>query len=137
MTRAALFPDPPREFPGQRLLKVSLRAAHVLCAGVFAATYVLDEPTARDAWLVATVASGGAILAADLYQSAAFLLQTRGLVLLAKLVVVAALPHSGSAAPWLVSALVVGSVLSSHAPSRVRYFVWVGRGRVKGDESRG
>ena len=139
---SALFPDPPRELPGQRGIKIALRAVHVLCAGVLTATYLLDlgaepEPiaAAREAWFSATIASGGAILALDLYQSAAFLLQVRGAVLLAKLACVASLGALGDAAGYALAGVVLVSVVSSHAPSRWRYKVLVPG--VRGSRSAG
>jgi len=139
-----LFPDPPREFPGQRVLKISLRAVHVLCAGLLTATHLLDlgaDPGrlagARETWLVATIASGGAILALDLFQSGAFLLQTRGAVLYLKLGCLLFLTRMGDAAGYVLAALIVISVISSHAPSRWRYRVWIGAGNVRGADTRG
>lgn len=132
-----LFPDPPRDFRGLRAVKIGLRAVHVLCAAVFASTYVLDAPAERATWLAAAVASGAALLALDLYRTAAFVFQTRGLVLAAKLVGLALLPYAGDAAAAVVSALILLSVVSSHAPSRVRYFVIFGRGRIRGDDASG
>jgi hypothetical protein len=134
---AILLPPEPRRFRGLRALKISLRAAHVLCAGVLTGAYVLEVPAGRGAWLAATLASGGAILAVDLYQTAAFLLQVRGLVLLVKVSLLLALPAFGGAARWVLAALVLLSVISSHAPSKVRYFVLVGRGRIRGSTAAG
>ncbi|MCB9902922.1 MAG: hypothetical protein H6831_00795 [Planctomycetes bacterium] len=139
-----LFPDPPRELPGQRLIKISLRAVHVLCVGVLTATYLLDLGTnpqrlaeARETWLAATVATGSTILALDLYQSGAFLLQVRGAVLFLKLGCLLFLARMGDAAGYVLAALVLVSVISSHAPSRWRYRVLVGGGRVRGADTPG
>ena len=140
MSRIAawLFPDPPRQFRGRRALKVLLRAAHVLCAGLLVGCYLFDAETAqRITWLVSAIVSGLILLALDLHESAAFLLQLRGLVVLVKLGVLATLPLYGAGAPWVLGALVVLSVLSSHASSKVRYRVLVGSGRIKGAETSG
>ncbi len=76
-----LFPEQPRALPGRRGLKVALRAAHVLCAGILVGSYVFDaEAALKSSWTLATVASGMAILLLDLHESAAFLFQVRGLV---------------------------------------------------------
>lgn len=136
--RSILFPDPPRELPFRRGLKVSLRAAHVLCAGITTGAFVLGvADDARRAWLTATIASGTAILLLDLHESAAFLVQVRGLVLALKLGLLALALSWPAAAPWLLGGLIVLSVLSSHAPSRVRYFVLLGRGRIAPSRSKG
>lgn len=141
---SALFPDPPRELPGQRLIKICLRAVHVLCVGLLTATYLLElgaEPerlaAARETWLTATIASGGAILTLDLYQSGAFLLQARGAVLFLKLGCLLFLSHLGDAAGVVLAGLIVISVISSHAPSRWRYRVLIGAGRVRGADTPG
>jgi len=144
VTGSLLFPDPPREVPGHRGIKISLRAAHVLCVGLLTALYLIDIgadaerlDAARRVWLWATIGSGGAILVLDLYQSAAFLLQLRGAVLILKLACVAGLQRMGDATGWVLAALVIVSVISSHAPSRWRYRVLIGSGRIKGADSRG
>ncbi len=116
-----------------------LRAVHVLCAGVLTGAYVLDVATARpDPWVMATLISGAAILLLDLHETGIFLLQMRGWFVIAKLGAVALVPRiEPTAAAWLLGALVVGSVLSSHAPSRVRYFIPFGGGRFKGATTKG
>jgi hypothetical protein len=136
--REALFPAEPRGFRGRRALKVALRAAHVLCAGVLTGAYVLGaSEAARHGWLWAAVGSGGAILLLDLHESAAFLLQLRGFVMAAKLALLALLPLFAPHEAWVLAGLVLGSVASSHAPAAFRYRVLVGGSRVRGGQSRG
>ena len=119
-------------------MKICARAVHVLCAGVFAATYLLDVPgEPRETWCSAAVVTGLLLLSLDLFESGAFLLQVRGLFLLAKVALLATLPVAGEAASWIVSAVVVGSVISSHAPSKVRYFVVFRRPGVRASDTRG
>ena len=133
-----LFPDTPRDFPGRRGCKIGARAVHVLCAGILVGSYVFDvDGAARDTWFLFTVVTGCALLAIDLHESAAFLAQVRGLGVLAKLGVLAAFPWLGVAQVWVLAALVVGSVVISHAPGRVRYFVVVGRGKLAAAHSKG
>ncbi len=134
-----LFPTEPRSLPGRRGLKISLRAVHVLCAGVMTGAYVLDPVAARPGhWVTATLVSGAAVLLLDLHESGIFLLQLRGWFVVAKLGAVAVVPRiEPAAAAWLLGALVVGSVLSSHAPSRVRYFIPFGGGRFTGATTKG
>jgi hypothetical protein len=128
-----LFPDPPRDFRGRRALKIVLRATHVLCASLCVGAYAFDAP-GRAAWLVAAALSGTAILVLDLHESAAFLLQVRGAVVLSKIVALAFLPAGGV---WLLAAIVLLSVVSSHAPSSVRHCVLLGRGRVRASRTQG
>ena len=136
---ALLFPREPRSLPGQRLIKITLRALHALAAGVLVGGWVF-APTASTLplWHGATAATGLAIVVLDLSQTAAFLLQVRGLVVLAK---VGALAVVGflevPARPWVLGVVFVLSVGSSHATSRIRYFLVFGRGRLRGSQARG
>jgi hypothetical protein len=127
--REALFPDPPRDFRGRRGLKIALRAVHVLCAALCLGAYAFDAP-GRVPWLLAALATGGLILALDVHESAAFFLQVRGVVVVAKTLALALLPACGDGKTWLLGAIVVVSVLSSHAPGSVRHRVLFGRVRA-------
>ena len=133
-----LFPDPVRDLPGQRILKIFLRAAHVLCAGTLTGGHLVGgDPDLLRHWLWATIATGALILMLDLYQSCAFLLQVRGAVLLVKFAGLAAALALPESTGTLLAVLVLLSVVSSHAPSRWRYRLLVGAGRIKGAESKG
>ncbi len=135
---STVFPDQPRDFPYRREVKIALRAAHVLCAGSLLGAYLFGVESARsEPWLLATIVSGLSIVALDLHESAAFLLQVRGVVVTAKILVLVALPWLGGYEAWFLGAVVVASVVSSHASSKVRYRMVVGRGRVKGSETKG
>ena len=133
-----LFPPHPRDFPGRRALKILLRAAHVLSGGILTGLYIFEAGDAlSDRWLVGAIGSGALILLLDLHESGVFLLQVRGFVVIGKIALLAALPLFGARAGWVLAALVVASVLSSHAPSTIRYFVPFGRDRFKGAETKG
>ncbi|MFT4709797.1 MAG: hypothetical protein ACJAZ8_002603 [Planctomycetota bacterium] len=133
-----LFPPGGRTFPGQRALKISLRGVHTLCAGVLTGSYILDAgDEAKALWLCWTVGTGLGMLTLDLLESVGFLAQVRGLVLLLKVAVVLALPMFEGASGWVLGALLVIAVISSHAPSKVRYAPWIGGGRITGGTSKG
>ncbi len=133
-----LFPDPPRDLPGRRFLKISLRAAHIFCVALFFGSVFFDLPTATQSpWRSATIATGMLLLLLDLHESAVFILQVRGLLVIAKITCVALLPLFGEYARWVLTALLIASVVSSHAPSRVRYFLVCGRGRLQPTDSKG
>jgi len=129
-----LFPDPPREFPGRRGLKIVLRAVHVLCVALYVGA-VAFAPDAVCPWLWAAVGSGVALLLLDLHETAAFLCQVRGLVLVAKIAALGTLHLFGEYQIWLLGGLVVLSVLSSHAPGSIRHRVLFGG--VRGAETHG
>ena len=133
-----LFPPGGRTFPGQRAIKISLRGVHTLCAGVLTGSYLLDAGAdAQAMWLLWTVGTGIGMLTLDLLESVGFLAQVRGLVLLLKVAVVLALPMFGAACGWVLGGLMVIAVVSSHAPSKVRYATWIGGGRITGGTSKG
>jgi len=132
-----LFPDSPREFPGRRAIKIGLRAIHVLCTGVLTGSYLLDAaPELRETWFLAAIASGVILLLFDLTETSAFLLQVRGFVVVTKIVLVSTLaywtPHEG----LVLAGIVLVSVVFSHAPSKVRYFMPFGS-KIPGSQSRG
>ena len=136
MLKTRLFPDPPRGFAGRRAIKIVLRAGHVICAGIYLGAFVFGvEAASRQPWFWALLASGGLLLLLDLHETAAFLLETRGLVVLGKIALLALLPCFGAAQAWVLGGLVLVSVLSSHAPASVRHRVVV-RG-VRGSQTRG
>ena len=47
------------------------------------------------------------------------------------------LPLLGASRPALLAAVLLISVVSSHAPSRVRYFLVIGRRSISGSRSKG
>jgi hypothetical protein len=119
-------------------MKILLRAIHVPCAGILAAAYLFDAgASAETVWMDAAVVSGLLILLLDLLETGVVLLQVRGLVVVGKIALLAMLPFFGAyRVPVLVGLLGV-SVLSSHAPSAVRYYLPFGRDRFKGATTKG
>ena len=136
--RDLLFPERPREFRARRTIKIALRALHVGCAALLLGSHAFGAgPEVRSAWLAATAGSGILLLMLDLHASAAFLLQVRGAVLLSKLLLLAWVVADPGPSPWPLGVLLVVSVLSSHAPSSVRYRLLLQEGRITAPESRG
>lgn len=133
-----LFPPEPRSLPGRRAVKILLRAIHVPCAGILAAAYLFDAGAlAQTVWWVGSVVSGLLILLLDLHETGVFLLQVRGLVALGKIAVLGMLPWFETYRVPVLVGLIGISVLSSHAPSRIRYHLVFGSGRLKGATSKG
>ncbi len=133
-----LIPPQPRRFTGQRWIKITARALHVILSGVFLGALVFHvDPATRRPWFLATLLSGLLMICVDLYESGAFLLQLRGLVVFAKLALLALLPAFGAAGVWVLAAVAFVSVISSHASSSFRYFLIWGRGRIRAAETRG
>lgn len=133
-----LFPDPPRTLPGRRWIKLILRAAHVLLAGLLVGAVLFElDAEQRDRWLHATIGSGALLLLLDLHESAAFVCQVRGLVVLTKIGIVIWLDRFGSYQAAVLCVVVLASVIFSHAPASVRYRVLFGQGRIRGATSSG
>ena len=125
------FPDPPRDFPGRRGLKIVLRGLHVVCVALFTGAVAFEASAGdRSFWLWATVASGVLILALDLHETAAFVVQVRGLVVGAKILALGTLHMlPDQQAVWLLGVVIVISVVSSHAPGSIRHRVLFGNAR--------
>lgn len=133
-----LFPAVPRDFPLRRPLRTTLRSAHILATGVFLGGQIFVEP--RDTlapWLIASLATGLALLATDLHASFAVLLELRGAMVLAKIgaLCLSEVFHAGRI-PLLTGALVLG-VVGSHMPRRFRHYLLLLRGQVTSDERQG
>ena len=64
-------------------------------------------------------------------------MQVRGLFVASKIAILTVLPVFGSFAGFVLAALLILSVVLSHAPSRVRYFVVLGGGQVRGASTKG
>jgi hypothetical protein len=136
--RTLLFPPAPRQLHGRRAMKVLLRTIHVPCAGILTAAYLFDAgASSRTVWMVGTIVSGLLILLLDLHETGVFLLQVRGLVVLGKIALLAMLPIlEVYRVPVLVGLLGI-SVMSSHAPSRIRYHLPFGGDRLEGATTKG
>ena len=94
------------------------------------------EPALLQPALVATLVSGGALTALELYRTPAWLVQVRGVATFAKIVLVAAVAVFWEARlALLTAAIVIGGVVS-HMPGRYRYYSVLHR-RVIGDNERG
>jgi hypothetical protein len=123
MWRSLLFPQPKRDFPAQRWVRISVRTWHLLSMGYLLGgtahgLALADQPIG--VW--STLASGLVFVALELYASCVWLLQLKGLAVIAKLLLFgAAVVASGSGLPYLVAAVVIGGI-SSHMPGKYRYF---------------
>ncbi len=133
-----LIPPEPRHYAGQRWVKMLARSAHVVLSGIYLGALVFHvDPATRWPWFLATLLSGLLMICLDLFESGAFLLQLRGLVVAGKLVLLASLPVFGEAGVWVLAFIAVCSVISSHASANVRYFLIWGRGRINAAETKG
>jgi hypothetical protein len=127
----------PRSVPAARILRTVLRTAHLIAAGALYGGHVYGVEAERLLpSLVAVLATGGAFLGLEVYQSSIWLIQIRGVATLAKLALVAAVALFWDLrVPLLTLAVIVGGV-SSHMPGRWRYHS-VLHGRVVGPRESG
>ena len=123
MMKRALFPDPPRGFPGRRWVNIGLRTLHLVgVAGMGGGWLYGAEPSAWQPYLWLVLATGLAMVALELAATCLWLLQLRGLAVVAKLGLVALALHRPDATPWLLVGVIVLSSVFAHAPADVRYF---------------
>lgn len=116
-----LMPEVPRRLPWADRLELPLRVVHIAAMAVVlgATPYVSDRRALRFA-ILPMVASGLALLGCELARSAAFFLQTRGVLTLAKFALItlgALLPASRFA--WYLAATAL-AVLGAHLPESAK-----------------
>ena len=127
----------PRPLPGVRVIRTGLRTAHLLAFGALYGGHVYSIPAPR-LWpaLLATVTSGGALMALEIYRTPLWLGQVRGLATLVKIGLVVAVAVYWDSRLWLLTtAAIIGSV-SSHMPGRYRYYSLI-HGHPVGEQERG
>ncbi len=127
----------PRPVPAGRILRTTLRTAHLIATGALYGGHVYGVEAERLVpALAAVLATGGGFLALEVYQASVWLIQVRGVATLVKLALVAAVaPLWDFRVLLLTLAVIIGGV-SSHMPGRWRYHS-VLHGRVVGPRESG
>ena len=118
-----LFPDPPRPLPYARALSIALRTLHIATVGILLGGHAFEVPAVRLLpWLSLSIISGAGLIGLELYSSCKWLYQGKGVLVLLKLLLIAAVAVFWEQRLWLLlAALVLGSV-GSHMPGRFRYY---------------
>ncbi len=112
--------------PFARWLGVVLRALHLATViGLGAA--MMGAPLDGHVQSMAVLASGGAMMALDLWLRPGFLKEWSGASLLIKLALVAWMAIDAEARAPLFWLLVIWSTLFAHAPATFRHAKWLGR----------
>lgn len=110
-------------FSGKRWVKITLRTLHLVGTAGLGGAFLYQAP--RMSWepyLWLTVVSGFLLAFLELWSNGIWLIQLRGLAILAKLALLAFLPFAaGLEGPLLVAVIVISGVIA-HAPASVRYF---------------
>lgn len=126
---ALLFPDPRRHLPHSRWWNIAARTIHLAATGTLLGGHVFGaEEAALRPLLWLAIASGGALIALELYPSAHWAHQVCALFVYAKLGALCLVPFLWEQrVPLLIGALAVASV-GAHAPRTVRHYsLWYRR----------
>lgn len=131
--RQLLLPDPPRHLPHARVLNVASRTLHLAAISALVGGHVFGVPAPRlEPWLWGAIASGGALMAIEMYPSIDWLAQLAGVFVAAKLALLCVVPFAWEErVPILFGVLVIASV-GSHMSGRYRHYSLLYRRNVKG-----
>ena len=123
-----LFPDPPRFLPHARAISIALRTLHIAAVGTLLGGHTFEVAAVRLLpWLYLSLLSGAGLIGVELYSSCKWLYQGKGVLVLLKLLLIAAVAVFWEQRVWLLlAALVIGSV-GSHMPGRLRYYSFIHR----------
>lgn len=123
--------------PGVRVTRTTLRTAHLAAFGALYGGHVYGVEADRLLpALIATLASGGGLMALEIWRNPVWVMQIRGVATLVKIALVASVALAWDARVGLLTcAIVIGGVVS-HMPSQYRYWSIVHR-RVVGSDERG
>lgn len=134
MRVARLFlPDPPRRLPHARAWNVASRTVHLVAISVLVGGHVFAISAGElEPWLWVAMASGGALIAIEVYPSFDWLAQGSGLFVLAKLALLALVPFTWAWRVPILFAVVVLAGVGSHMPGRYRHYSLIYRRNMKG-----
>ena len=132
-------PDHPPDGPSPRsltrfrlrLVNVGCRTLHLVGVSALFGSVLWGVPAERlgpALWL--TVGSGVGLLAAEALTGVAWLWEGRGLLALAKLGILLAVPLAGTYAVGLLGLAMVVAAVGSHMPARIRHGVWIPAARA-------
>ena len=118
-----LFPEHSRSFYGKRWFDISLRTIHLIgLLGVSGGVLFNAEQSLWYPYFLTTILSGVAMVLLSLWSNANWILQNRGLIIIAKVVILLLLPVLPGYEQYLLMIIVIMSGFSSHAPARFRYY---------------
>lgn len=121
--KTLLFPSEARLFPGQRWLNIALRCLHLVGVAGIGGGFLFSVSEAQ--WLpfgYLTLGSGVALSLLYLWSDPRWLLQLKGMTIVAKLLLLAAAIGLPGLRAELFLLIVVLSGLIAHAPGSVRGF---------------
>ncbi len=119
----ALFPDPPRVLPYARAISIGFRTFHIAAIGILLGGHVFALPaTSLFPWLILSIVSGVGLMGIELYSSCKWLYQGKGVLVLVKLLLIAAVAVFWTQRVWLLLAALIIGLVGSHMPGRFRYY---------------
>jgi hypothetical protein len=109
-------------------MSIALRTAHIAAVGILLGGHAFEVPAVRLLpWLYLSIISGAGLIGLELYSSCKWLYQGKGVLVLFKLLLIAAVAVFWKQRLWLLlAALVLGSI-GSHMPGRFRYYSFIHR----------
>jgi len=121
--RGVVCPEPPRVIPAHRLLSVALRTAHLMTFGTLVGGHLFEvDPSRLFPFLVATILSGGGLMALEMASTCAWLFMGKGLAVLAKLLLLASIPLLWEHRVVLLLLVVAVASVGAHMPARFRHY---------------
>jgi hypothetical protein len=130
--RHVLFPDPPRHFPGRRIIRSCLRAAHVAATAVLLGGHFVDGPLERLVpFLWVALATGTLLIISELLSTFAWLFEVRGLFILAKIALLSLILVFWESRAAILLIIMLLSVALAHASGSIRHRLIFFRGTIK------
>ncbi len=121
--RQWLFPESPRVLPYARGISITFRTVHIAAIGILMGGHVFAVPDVRLLpWLYLSLVSGTGLIGIELYSSCKWLYQGKGILVLVKLLLVAAVAVFWEQRVWLLLVALVISSVGSHMPGHFRYY---------------
>ena len=123
-----LFPDPVRVLPHARAWNIACRTVHIAVTGILLGGHVFGVAEER-LWLMLAlcIVTGLCLIGIEAYPSCRWFYQGRGVLVLAKLLLLFAIPPFWEYRVSILLLVVVIASVSSHMPSRFRYYSIVHR----------
>jgi hypothetical protein len=118
-----LFPIDRRRIPHARTWNIAARTVHLAATGILLGAHVFDVPADR-LWpyLWTAIATGGVLIALEVYPEGHWLHQGCALTLYAKLALLGLVPFFWEARVPILLAVVLLASAGSHAPRRLRHY---------------
>jgi hypothetical protein len=116
-------PAQPHALPAARPVKIALRSAHLMATSVLVGGHAFGAPTrALLPWLYVAIVTGLGMAFYEAFPSLSFLFEGWGLMLLAKLALLCAVPFTSRARLPILLAVVALASVASHMPRRFRHY---------------